>query len=234
MLNGPKGPSWLMWAYKLLLKAVQAKGMFQRNKIPLETKILACLLYMAGLSYRAMTMQTGIIQACYRSVHYWVQKFKEIGLGAKKKARRLIAIDETKLKVNGRQAFVWAAIDVESRELLAIYASYQRSSLNSYVFLRKVLKACTNKPLVLVDKGPWYPWALDRLGLKWQHVTFGKRNYIERLFRTLKERTKAFYNNVNSKRGAYSLILFLNLFMLWYNYLRWHQGIRATPGGELI
>jgi transposase-like protein len=60
------------------------------------------------------------------------------------------------------------------------------------------------------------------------------RNRIERWFRTLKERTKLFYNNVNSKRGMYRLSPFLNLFMLWYNYLRWHQGIRATPGGGLI
>jgi transposase-like protein len=56
--------------------------------------------------------------------------------------------------MNGKHVFVWAAIDVDTRELLAVCASYQRSSLNSYIFLRKVLKACTNKPLILVDKGP--------------------------------------------------------------------------------
>jgi transposase-like protein len=31
------------------------------------------------------------------------------------------------------------------------------------------------------------------------HETLGNRNKIERLFRELKERTKRFYNNVNSK-----------------------------------
>jgi transposase-like protein len=30
--------------------------------------------------------------------------------------------------------------------------------------------------------------------------TFGKRNRIERWFREMKERTKRFYNNVNSKK----------------------------------
>ena len=65
-----------------------------------------------------------------------------------------------------------------------------------------------------MDKGLWYPWALDGLGLKWEHATFGKRNYIERLFRTLKKRTKTFYNNINSKRGIHQLILFLNLLMV--------------------
>jgi len=31
------------------------------------------------------------------------------------------------------------------------------------------------------------------------HETFGERNKIERWFRELKNRTKRFYNNVNSK-----------------------------------
>jgi len=44
------------------------------------------------------------------------------------------------------------------------------------------LRACANKPLILVDGGPWYPWALERLGLQWLHVTFGERNGIEHCF----------------------------------------------------
>ena len=26
-------------------------------------------------------------------------------------------------------------------------------------------KICINKPMVIVDKSPWYRWALERLGL---------------------------------------------------------------------
>jgi len=224
-----------MGAYDMLLRAVQDNGIFERNKIPLETKVLACLLYLSGLSYRCMTLQTGMIRACYRSVHYWVQKLKSMTSKAQKKHRRIVAMDETKLKVNGAQLFVWSAIDTDTKELLAVYASYQRSSINAMVFVKMVLETCTNKPVVLVDGGPWYPWALERYGLKWLHITFGERNSIERYFRTLKERTKRFCNNINSRvEGIQSLTVFLNLFMLYYNHLRWHQGVKAVPGGELI
>ena len=41
--------------------------------------------------------------------------------------------------------------------------------------------------------------ALDRLGMNYFHETFGNRNKIERWFGELKNRTKRFYNNVNSK-----------------------------------
>ncbi|MEM2178975.1 MAG: hypothetical protein QXI49_07630 [Candidatus Methanomethylicaceae archaeon] len=35
--------------------------------------------------------------------------------------------------------------------------------------------------LILIDKGLWYLWALNKLGLNYIHSTFGKRNSIERL-----------------------------------------------------
>ena len=224
-----------MTQYDALLKAVQDSHIFKRNRIALETKVLACLLYLAGLSYRGMTLQTGIIPACYRSVHYWVQKLRDITSSLPRKARRLVAMDETKQKVNGKQLFVWSAIDVESRELLAIYASYQRSSINALIFVKTVLATCEGKPVVLVDGGPWYPWALERYGLRWLHITFGERNSIERFYRTFKERTKRFYNNINARKNKIvSLSVFLSLFSLRYNHLRWHQGTRCIPGGELV
>jgi len=33
------------------------------------------------------------------------------------------------------------------------------------MFLRRVLRRCKRRPRVLVDGGPWYRWALDRLRL---------------------------------------------------------------------
>jgi transposase-like protein len=65
-------------------------------------------------------------------------------------------------------------------------------------FLRTVMDRCINKPLVIVDRGPWYRWALERLGLKYQYQTFGIRNAVERFFGYIKQRTRRFYNNINS------------------------------------
>jgi len=214
--------------YNTLLKAVQDAHVFKRNKRPLESKVVACLLYLSGLSYRSMTYQTRVIDASHVSVYNWVHALKGIVSRVPRKERRVVAMDETKLKIHGRQVYVWAAIDVDTKELLAVYASYYRSHINTIVFVRRVLDTCVNKPVVLVDGGPWYPWPLNAMGVRWLHITFGYRNTIERFFRTLKERTRRFYNNLPSIRLD-NLQSFMNVFMLWYNHLRKHQTLGRVP-----
>ena len=65
-------------------------------------------------------------------------------------------------------------------------------------FLMIVLDRCISKPLIIVDRGPWYRWALERLGLRYRYLRFGLRNRVERFFGYLRQRTRRFYNNINS------------------------------------
>ena len=61
------------------------------------------------------------------------------------------------------------------------------------------MDSCGGKPVIVVERGPRYRWALERLGMTYLHETLRNRNRIERWFRELKNRTKRFYNNVNAK-----------------------------------
>jgi transposase-like protein len=101
--------------------------------------------------------------------------------------------------VSGQTCYLRAAIDVDTKEVLAVYASKGRGIPSAVKFLRKVLDSCEGKPLIVVDRGAWYRWALDRLGITYIHETFGNRNRIKRWFREMKERTKRFHNNINEK-----------------------------------
>jgi transposase-like protein len=116
---------------------------------------------------------------------------------------------------------------VDSKELLVLEASYGRSSLNALSFLKKALRVYTNKPLVIVDRGPWYRWALKRLGLEYMHEKFGMRNRIEKFFRYLSEGTIVFHHKMSTRnyiQGITNIKLFLNLFILYY------QAARAGSG----
>ena len=99
--------------------------------------------------------------------------------------------------MSGQTCYLWAEIDVDTKEVLAVYAS--RGIPCAVKFLRKILDPCECKPLILVDRGSWYRWALDRLGITYFQETFGKRNRIERWFREMMDRAKRFHNNINAK-----------------------------------
>jgi putative transposase len=157
------------------------------------------------------------------AVHYLAKKVSEIRVAREPRYRRCIAVDETKLRVKKSYVYIWSAVDVDSKELLALEASYGRSSLNALAFLKKALRMCTNKPLVIVDRGPWYRWAFERLGLEYRHERFGMRNRVERLFRYLKERTVVFHHKLSARnhvQGITNLKLFLSLFTLYYQAAR--------------
>ncbi len=96
------------------------------------------------------------------------------------------------IKINGRERYLWAAIDVESKEVLAIWITTVRNWWIVRDFILVVLKSCEGRPVFLVDGASRYRSAFKSLGLGFLHVTFGPRNSIERWFRTVKGRFKRF------------------------------------------
>jgi hypothetical protein len=82
------------------------------------------------------------------SVRIWVHRFSSL-FKPSKRARRLVAVDETVLKVKGQICYLLAAIDVDTNEILAVYASRGRGIPSAIEFLRKVLDSCEGKPIIL-------------------------------------------------------------------------------------
>ena len=181
-----------------------------------EVKVLAVLDYMFHGNCRKVSrvLSLALEPISKSAVHYLAKKVSSVKVAKEPRYRRCIAVDETKLRVKKSYVYVWSAVDVDSKKLLALEASYGGSSLNALSFLKKALRMCTNKPLVLVDKGPWYRWAFERLGLEYRH---------ERFFRYLKERTVVFHHKLSARdhiQGITNLKLFLSLFTLYYQAAR--------------
>ncbi len=128
----------------------------------------------------------------HEAVREWYARARGL-VQVEARKRRAIAVDETKVKVQGQWLYVWAAIDVDIWEVLYTWVSQGRSGFEALRFLRRVLEVCDGSPTVYVDRVPWDRWALDRLGVPLEHRTFGPRNPIEQWFRVLKQRIKRFY-----------------------------------------
>ena len=154
-----------------IVKVCRHKKIFKRNKRNIETKILGVILDHRGLTYRDTSKILGVIEtSSYEAVHYWYKQFQDLfAIGSKE--RRSIALDETKVKREKKQVYLWTAVDVDTKEVLGVYISESRTDLDTYSFLKKCLCFCINKPIIIGDKGPWYPWALKRLRLEYDHQT---------------------------------------------------------------
>ena len=93
-------------------------------------------------------------------------RFKKVLKRPRKKERRLIAIDETKLKLEKKLIFVWTAIDIDNGECLQ-WASEGRSSFHAYVFLKEALKYCENGRKLLFDRG-FFIYGFEKVGIEIQ------------------------------------------------------------------
>jgi len=202
-----------------LIRIVKKRKVFKRNKKSLEVKVIAGLLYYFGLSTRKVSKVLSLFEEIsHESVRKYYHSLRKVFKEPRKKRRRLIAVDETVLKVGKTRIYVWTAIDVDTMECLGIWVSTTRNFLDATTFIKSTLKFCKNKPTFVVDRGPWYPLAFLILRLKFKQETFGDRNAVESFFSILKKRTKAFHNRFPHNSTLSTTLSWLNSFYHAYNF----------------
>jgi putative transposase len=166
-----------------------------------------------GLSLRAIARR---FHVCKETVRKWILKFEEAFARkklARKKEREVILLDETKVKRNGKIAYVTICLDLERREVISSKCTRSISSLSTIYVVNDALRSCRGTPIIITDHAPWYKYAFESLKLDYIQKTFGIRNYIERWYRTFKERTRRFYNNFPTKDPSRAIGESINFFI---------------------
>jgi putative transposase len=198
-------------------KVLEAKNIFERERKSMKTRALGVILYHFGISLRNTSLViSSFEQASHEAVREWYLRAAKI-FQVRKVERKIIAIDETKIKINGKWRILWAAVDIENWDVLGVWVTQGRSSFEAYSFIRYVLNRCENKPKILVDGGPWYPPALTRLGVEWEHITFGLRNPVEQWFGILKHRINLFYNRWPHNASLHDAQSWIEAFVALYH-----------------
>jgi transposase-like protein len=138
-----------------LVRLVKQRKVFKRNKKRLEVKVIGRLLYFLGHSTRKTSEVLSLFdEISHESVQKYYHSLRKIFKEPRKKRRRLIAVDETVLKVGKTRIYVWTAIDVDTMECFGIWVSTTRNSFDDMTFIKSTLKYCKNKPTFIVDKDP--------------------------------------------------------------------------------
>ena len=200
-----------------LLELVRRKNIFRWNLKRVEIKLIAVVLYYAGISFRKTSkFLRDFERFSHESLRLWYHKIANLFANTRK-SRRCVAIDETKIKIGDEYWYIWAAIDVDTWEILGVMVTKWRTSIDVIKFVKAILRYCENKPIIKTDRGPWYRWTLQRLGLKHEYETFGERNAIEGWFNILKSRLKRFWKRFPSNASKESVESWIAAFISLYN-----------------
>ncbi len=182
-----------------VLDLIEEKSIVQRERKPKDVILLGLLLYFKGFSFRKVedTFSLFEVTVSHVAVWKWVQKFgsivKSVLFSQNGSLPSVIVVDETCIQIGNKQYYLYAAICPYSRRIIYFDLYSTRNYITTFTFFRQIKRQYGKSPeVVIVDGGPWYREALNRLGIRRQVVSGGIRNYIERWFETLKDRLKDF------------------------------------------
>jgi transposase-like protein len=116
--------------------------------------------------------------------------------------------------------------------VIAWHLSKVRTLSDAVTILRKAFERTVNVPWqIITDNLPHYRRAIAKVFYrknKPEHFVAGtvkRNNYIERLFREVKRRTKWF----SAFRAYSSIAEFFKVFFYCYNHCKYHTSLRRTP-----
>ncbi len=118
-----------------VVDALRAKWIFRRARTDDWIRALGIVLYHLGLSLRDTSLVLeGFQRRSHEAVREWYARARCL-FQVEAKHRRTIAVDETKVKVQGRWLFLWAAIDVDTWEILDTSVTQERSGFEALCIL---------------------------------------------------------------------------------------------------
>jgi putative transposase len=174
------------------------------------------------------------------AVRQWMMKFEEYFSSkralSRVKERPIVLLDETKVKRNGKIAYISVCLDLTRREVISARSYRSVSIISTVDTVKRALDLSEGKPIFVVDHAPWYACAFEWLEVEWVPLTFGIRSYIERWYRTFKDRTKRFYNNFgirDDEKAIKRVERFVHMFAYWYNHMRPHETLKGVTPSSL-
>jgi putative transposase len=198
-------------------------------------------LFYDGLSLSDISrhlLVTEGIKADPVTVWRWVIKFSKLAqdITAKTKIRTSWrwVIDETMIKVEGRNVWLWDVIEARTRFLLATHLTKTRNMRSAIAVLSTARDRVIGTPSYIVSDGMRaYPDAIEQVfGAESTHIRSKgitaeiNTNIIERFQGTVKERTKV----MRGLKTMETAEIISEGFIVHYNFLRPHMALDGkTP-----
>ncbi|WP_246985601.1 IS6 family transposase [Halorientalis marina] len=167
----------------------------EREATPRLLMKLGIQLHLAGLSLSntVSILEVFGVQRARSTVHNWVHKADlqpETG-----RCPDHVAVDETVIRLNNEQYWLYAAVDPETNELLHTKLEPVRTNALAHALFAELReKHDVDDAVFLVDGAAPLKDACQQHGLDFRYERHGNRNSVERVFREVKRRTSSFSN----------------------------------------
>ena len=191
----------------------------ERERTPSELMKLGIRLHLAGLSLSntIRELEKFGVERLRKAVHDWVQKADL--QPADDASPDHVALDETVIRINGQQFWLYAAVDSDTNRFLHIRLFTTTTTALTQRFLQELReKHDVSDAVFLVDYAQHLATALRRAGLRFQMIRHGNRNVVERVFREVKRRTSSFSNSFSPVQPM-TAETWLQAFAVWCNSL---------------
>lgn len=176
-----------------------------------------------------------------KTIYGWIQKYTNLAINQFKdyhpETGNTFIADETMLKIEGKNVWMYDIIDSDTRFLLATQIATSRAIHQAQTLMELASKKANKIPrTVITDSNNSYPEGIElAYGSESTHIQsepFAESNdtqKIERFHSTLKERTKV----MRGLKSIESAKKFVEGWLIYYNYLRPHESLNGkTPAEE--
>jgi|FaiFalDrversion3_1042247.scaffolds.fasta_scaffold00084_2 transposase-like protein len=188
----------------------------ERERTAQWAVLLAIMVSHLGLSLRrtaSLVAPFGVFVS-HVAIWYWLQKGGQRAPVSPEDLPAVVVLDETWIKVGGREAWIFTAFDPQTWRVLSLEPFARRTEKTVQTFLRHLAQRYGGYGAwpkeVITDGGRWYAACLGllsyRKGFRWRIVKGGVRSAIEGFSgEFLKRRLKDFDCYCPSRAGLRSL-----------------------------
>jgi len=207
---------------------------------PTEEIGAALAMYYEGMSFAKVARQVGLTygdsinpSTVYRWLIRYTLKALAMTEGLHPNTCERWVVDETVVKVGGKNLWYWDIICEDTRFLLASHLSQSRTLNDAVTVMTKAQRKAGRPPRFIISDGlAAYPDSVERVfGADAHHIRAHgltdevNTNLIERFHGSIKERTKV----MRGFKARDTAMLILDGFLIHYNYIRPHMTLKDRP-----
>jgi len=174
----------------------------EREATPQFLMKLSIQLHLAGLSLSNTVSILEIfgVERARSTVHNWVHKADLQPKSGQNPDH--VAVDETVIRLNNEQYWLYAAVDPETNRLLYTKLEPTTNKELAHAFFAELReKHDVDDAVFLIDGSHSLKDVCRRHGLDFRYEKHGNRNSVERVFREVKRRTICFSNCFSNARA---------------------------------